>query len=852
LKGEFNDIVAGERLTIGGIGRVNGTVREVLALPSPWTCEKNDITFQIKADILVTPGSSDEKRHLEFIDKNPQGGEAFAVCTLPPPSTPITFITNPTQEILDALNALPSGPYKGEVPLKIGTQVLDRSRIDEAGGIFLYVNKYTFTPDFCTAVARVPLMVNLLNSPTKPDGTPVDDQYINNKIDGMNALSKQACVEFWKQQTNKPPPFDTFTGTATTEGLDAIVNFAELEFKKSLFFEAGMGAKVSVINNVINPVDLTHRNGIAKLGDPLSLIVDPNDGNGWAWAHEAGHGLGLDHLEEPGNLMSGTIYGGHTLTPAQRYVFFENALARSSSIRKLDPVKVNVIRDWKIFNTSDVFFYTNSTPASGYNFTDMDQLFIFSEEPYSSYDFKMHFKDILPMNQNANIILRLFFDTDGNPLTGTNGYDRIALINITDTFPFNGIYGMKILNAKDNTLIFNGTTNVTSLINYIESDNSSNNSPISLGYDLSFDISDAALNALNLSSKNPNVLVQVDYPAAQIRSEVNFSFSNSPEVSPLLTAEPYTVTPNDNITVNGSGFSPNSIVNISINDTQLANVTTDSNGNFSEQLEVPDLAQDWYTVTAEDTNMQSDFTIINVAIPTPWTPPIIDFAPDSPVYDIIGANRTFDIITDQNTNVTWYINGTEVFNQTNVTESSYTYTGAIQGIWNVSAEVSNTTNVSAMQTWIWDITPTALGTVIGQISYSNNGTGILDATVNLTNASGVIASTTTNASGGYNFTNVILGSYNVNTSKPMFFSNLTGVVVIAGSTSTVNQILWMKGDLNNNGISADAGDLVLMKRAAIGEIAADFRYDLNNNGILADAGDVVLMKRASVGEIILP
>jgi phosphate transport system substrate-binding protein len=59
----------------------------------------------------------------------------------------------------------------------------------------------------------------------------------------------------------------------------------------------------------------------------------------------------------------------------------------------------------------------------------------------------------------------------------------------------------------------------------------------------------------------------------------------------------------------------------------------------------------------------------------------------------------------------------------------------------------------------------------------------------------------------------------------------------------------LKGDLNGNGIAADAGDLVLMKRASIGEITADSRYDLNNNGQLADAGDLVLMKRASIGEI---
>ncbi len=92
----------------------------------------------------------------------------------------------------------------------------------------------------------------------------------------------------------------------------------------------------------------------------------------------------------------------------------------------------------------------------------------------------------------------------------------------------------------------------------------------------------------------------------------------------------------------------------------------------------------------------------------------------------------------------------------------------------------------------------------------------------------------------------------------------TGGQPIFGSSNSMNYGLgsgyWygikisssgIKGDLNSNGISADAGDLVLMKRASIGEIVSDSRYDLNNNGQNADAGDLVLMKRASIGEIML-
>ena len=79
---------------------------------------------------------------------------------------------------------------------------------------------------------------------------------------------------------------------------------------------------------------------------------------------------------------------------------------------------------------------------------------------------------------------------------------------------------------------------------------------------------------------------------------------------------------------------------------------------------------------------------------------------------------------------------------------------------------------------------------------------------------------------------------------------------VTTNTASDRELSWQpitlqlsKGDLNGNGQSADAGDLVLMKRASIGEIIADSGYDLNNNGQFADAGDLVLMKRASIGEI---
>ncbi len=142
--------------------------------------------------------------------------------------------------------------------------------------------------------------------------------------------------------------------------------------------------------------------------------------------------------------------------------------------------------------------------------------------------------------------------------------------------------------------------------------------------------------------------------------------------------------------------------------------------------------------------------------------------------------------------------------------------------------------------------------ITGQITYSNNTTiGMPNVSVNLTNATtmNVVSSTHTNGTGYYNFTNVNAGDYYVNASKTRYWDNSTEVNATANETTNLS--LWLVGDLNNEGKSADAGDLVLMNRAVLWEIPGDWRWDLNHNDRIADAGDLVLMNRAVLGEIIL-
>jgi len=146
-------------------------------------------------------------------------------------------------------------------------------------------------------------------------------------------------------------------------------------------------------------------------------------------------------------------------------------------------------------------------------------------------------------------------------------------------------------------------------------------------------------------------------------------------------------------------------------------------------------------------------------------------------------------------------------------------------------------------------TTLAYSLIIGQVA-EGSGTKIEGVTVNLSKANtSAVTTTSTNATGYYSFSTVEIGGYRMNFTKQRFWDNTTTISVGSGETKTVNMILWRKGDLNNNGNVADAGDLAMLKDASVSKITTDWKHDLNTNGVYADAGDLARMKDASVGKI---
>ncbi|HEY9206645.1 MAG TPA: S-layer protein domain-containing protein [Candidatus Methanoperedens sp.] len=163
-------------------------------------------------------------------------------------------------------------------------------------------------------------------------------------------------------------------------------------------------------------------------------------------------------------------------------------------------------------------------------------------------------------------------------------------------------------------------------------------------------------------------------------------------------------TPVPDLVGNSRSFSitVNQTVNVTwlINNIQVQNetgVTTSSYTNKSAALGT-------WTVTASAQNGNGSVTqrwdwIVTV----PGAPFITKSAPATPVNDIAGASRTFNITVNQSVNVTWLINGTVVQDtEKNSTIAGYINTSAALGTWIVSAVASNTYG-TASNNWTWNV-----------------------------------------------------------------------------------------------------------------------------------------------------
>jgi uncharacterized delta-60 repeat protein len=228
-------------------------------------------------------------------------------------------------------------------------------------------------------------------------------------------------------------------------------------------------------------------------------------------------------------------------------------------------------------------------------------------------------------------------------------------------------------------------------------------------------------------------------------------------------------------------------------------------------------------------------------------PPIANFT-YSPKKPIVNQTITFDasVSTDYDGNITTYDWTFGDGNTTTTTEPITTYSYSSAGDYIVNLMVTD--DDGAINSTSEEITVSETsGSVSGTITYASDGTGIEGATVKLTQGGAEIDSTTTDASGKYEFSDVSSGDYYVNASKSGFWENAAAVTVTEGATTTADMMLMLKGDFNNNG-AVDIGDVAKVANMVVGNVQKDLQADFNGNGDV-DIGDAAKIANYFVGNI---
>ncbi|MCW3136373.1 MAG: carboxypeptidase regulatory-like domain-containing protein [Canidatus Methanoxibalbensis ujae] len=141
--------------------------------------------------------------------------------------------------------------------------------------------------------------------------------------------------------------------------------------------------------------------------------------------------------------------------------------------------------------------------------------------------------------------------------------------------------------------------------------------------------------------------------------------------------------------------------------------------------------------------------------------------------------------------------------------------------------------------------------VRGTVVYACNNTPISDAFVCL-KGDDYEDSTYTDENGIF-IISIPPGNYTLTASKERFMENSTVIHMGDEEVVIIDMMLYIKGDLNNDGNASQIGDVQMMWSAWKGEETSlpDYVYDLNGDGDPADLADVAMIWNAWKGEIVL-
>lgn len=452
---------------------------------------------------------------------------------------------------------------------------------------------------------NVPVVINIL----KDAGISEDDA--RKAIERANEIWKQAKIKFTVNKVNKD--------VAPPGNGDAKLDLAERgkareDGAKEL--PDGKGIKVTFAEEPI--AGEANTNGVAVHKNPV-VIVRKNPKTGDTVAHEIGHVLTLHDLYDAADkdkLMYGYSSGRtDTKIPDDKKQEVKDEAAKRAPVEKKETTTPSAPSQPQPAQRS--LKAPDSLPPRppGEEYKNIDYAMMTSVGDETDFHFRLFLGGIMPGSAWGEY--RLLFDTDNNPSTGTvagsiPGVDRVAHVLVYGNLPSVQVY----LGDGISTPWYSTTGWRISEPEFVDPE------PGAATATPRQDVIDFSLPKSLLGFSGDSFFdvfyMLPDSSTADFQSRLfMYDHLNGPQ---LQTIEGFVNPLTDPLHVIGWGYTPWSLVDITLDDRLIATLATDGSGSLFAPLSLPhDLTDDWYFVTGQDRlTGEFGFSVVNVQpVPLP-------------------------------------------------------------------------------------------------------------------------------------------------------------------------------------------------------------------------------------------
>ncbi len=226
------------------------------------------------------------------------------------------------------------------------------------------------------------------------------------------------------------------------------------------------GYKVFIPHSILDS-DEESVNGETYVNKPISMISRNRsiDGDSHTWAHEIGHGLGLDHNDSEDNLMH-PFRRRRDNSPAGSNLTKEQCNTTVENFKKLNPVEGKTA-DQQSIDSGDrtvktILISTNPIDSNGkivngFEYLDIHAArMIFYRSPIlKELELEIFLSGLSPRNIPVETKYLVYLDVDNNQDTGIRfkdfkGIDKIISLEFKGKFPFRAPQGTSVVRIIDN------------------------------------------------------------------------------------------------------------------------------------------------------------------------------------------------------------------------------------------------------------------------------------------------------------------------------------------------------------------------------------------------------------------